>query len=278
MTQRGNRRERVFFSPGDHGLISSAARISSNRPSKSSRIASCRTTYISSWFHQENGLQCALRAVHGQYAQRINRMRGQKGHLWQGRYFSSPLDSNYFLNAVRYVELNPGKSRHRCQAEESHGQAQRHIAACETIHCNRVRRSTHVLAGIANWSRWLAEVSPTNRSKRCASTRARTCRVDLWSSWSNWNKWLVGELRCRPARTRSGTHPKRGVPFRRERPLKGDAPFRDYIVTFTGESSVKPSTVPAGRTTSLPVFFAAAVPAAAPRIAPMTLPWSLSNW
>jgi len=25
------------------------------------------------------------------YAQRVNRLKGWKGHLWQGRFFSSPL-------------------------------------------------------------------------------------------------------------------------------------------------------------------------------------------
>ena len=52
----------------------------------------------------------------------------------------------------------------------------------------------------------------------------------------------------------------------------------DHIVTVTGDSRVMPMTVPAGSTTSLPVFFAAAVPAAAPMIAPMILPLSLSSW
>ena len=45
------------------------------------------------------------------YAQRINRARGWKGHLWQGRFFSSPLDEDYLWAAIRYVERNPVRAK-----------------------------------------------------------------------------------------------------------------------------------------------------------------------
>ncbi len=32
---------------------------------------------------------------------------GGRGHLWQGRFASSPMDENYLHAAVRYVERNP---------------------------------------------------------------------------------------------------------------------------------------------------------------------------
>ena len=42
-----------------------------------------------------DGLHSMLKPLHMRYAQRINRARGWKGHLWQGRFFSSPLDDAY---------------------------------------------------------------------------------------------------------------------------------------------------------------------------------------
>jgi putative transposase len=36
-----------------------------------------------------------------------NRNLGRTGHLFQCRYFSSPLSECYYWNALRYVELNP---------------------------------------------------------------------------------------------------------------------------------------------------------------------------
>lgn len=96
-----------------------------------------------------------------------------------------------------------------------------------------------------------------------------------------WNRDASRE--CAP-----GTWPGRGVSLigygmrmraaRRRSPREGERPIRSHMVTVTGDSSVMPTTVPAGSTTSLPVFLAAAVPAAAPMIAPTTLPWALSIW
>ncbi|MES9855867.1 MAG: transposase [Sedimenticola sp.] len=40
----------------------------------------------------EDGLQMVLKPLHMRYAQCVNKANGGKGHLWQGRFFSSPLD------------------------------------------------------------------------------------------------------------------------------------------------------------------------------------------
>ena len=105
-----------------------------------------------------------MRAVHSQYAQRINRMRELKGHLWQGRYFSSALDSNYLLNAVRYVELNPVRAGLVKRAED-------YTWSSAPAHCklrNDVLLSANPLPGalqaITNWPQWLSEgISPEAR-------------------------------------------------------------------------------------------------------------------
>ncbi len=103
-----------------------------------------------------DGLHRALRAVHSQYAQRINRMKKLKGHLWQGRYFSSPLDADYFMNAIRYVELNPVRAGIVQKAEA-------YAWSSAAAHCGLrfdplldLHAHSHLLAGISNWSRWLS--------------------------------------------------------------------------------------------------------------------------
>jgi putative transposase len=55
----------------------------------------------------DDGLQRMLKPLHMRYAQHINRARNWKGRIWQGRFFSSPLDESYLRAAVRYVERNP---------------------------------------------------------------------------------------------------------------------------------------------------------------------------
>jgi putative transposase len=44
------------------------------------------------------------------YTQYLNKKNNLKGHLWQGRFFSSILDERYLYAAVRYVENNPVKA------------------------------------------------------------------------------------------------------------------------------------------------------------------------
>jgi putative transposase len=45
--------------------------------------------------------------VHMLYSQYYNRKLNKKGHLWQGRFYSCPLDSEHLYEAIRYVEMNP---------------------------------------------------------------------------------------------------------------------------------------------------------------------------
>ena len=48
----------------------------------------------------------------------MNRRRGESGHLWQGRFFSCPLDGSHAWAAVRYVERNPVRAQMVMRAEE----------------------------------------------------------------------------------------------------------------------------------------------------------------
>ena len=113
VTQRGNHRERVFLSKGDPEAYLSLLHAYSRRFG----IAIFAYCLMPNHVHlvvkptSSDGMPRALRAVHCQYAQRIHRMRAITGHLWQGRYYSSALDPPHFLNAIRYVELNPVRAR-----------------------------------------------------------------------------------------------------------------------------------------------------------------------
>lgn len=48
-----------------------------------------------------------FKPLHLRRAQGINRRHAWSGHLWQGRFFSSPLDKTYLWFCVRDVERNP---------------------------------------------------------------------------------------------------------------------------------------------------------------------------
>jgi len=52
-------------------------------------------------------LSKTFNTLHMRHSQRMNRKRGIKGHLWQGRFFSCIMDESHLYAAVRYVENNP---------------------------------------------------------------------------------------------------------------------------------------------------------------------------
>ena len=45
--------------------------------------------------------------THMRYSHYFNNKKGVQGHLWQGRFYSCPLEKDHLYEAIRYVELNP---------------------------------------------------------------------------------------------------------------------------------------------------------------------------
>ncbi len=129
-------------------------------------LAYCLMTNHVHWVRvprSAEALQQVLRPVHRRYAQRVNRERGWKGHRWQGRFFSSPLDETYLWAAIRYVERNPVRAGMIERAEEYRWSS----AAC---HCGlRQDKALTVndtwttrLRSIPGGSAWLVSLAISN--------------------------------------------------------------------------------------------------------------------
>lgn len=102
-------------------------------------------------------MQQALKPLHMRYAQRINRARHWKGHLWQGRFFSSALDETYLWAAVRYVERNPVRARIVRKAENyAWSSAAGHCRLGEGAVVTAKPLWQKQFASIGDWSAWLA--------------------------------------------------------------------------------------------------------------------------
>ena len=155
ITQRGNRRQDVFFEDTDrrkflsllheyavrHGLAIHAYCLMTNHVHL---IATPRT---------EQSLSRTLKPVHLRYTQHLNWTHGLSGRLWQGRFFSCPLDEEHFLTAVRYVERNPVRAGLVAKAEE-------YPWSSAAAHCgsrgDSLITDTQVLSEqIGDWSEWL---------------------------------------------------------------------------------------------------------------------------
>lgn len=112
ITQRGNRRQDVFFQDSDYQFYLSLLK------------EWCATEQIEIWAYclmsnhvhlivkpeAESSLSKAIGETHRRYTCMINRRENWKGYLWQGRFASFPMDESWLLKAAAYVELNPVKA------------------------------------------------------------------------------------------------------------------------------------------------------------------------
>lgn len=55
----------------------------------------------------EDALARTICRLEADYARYLNTRRGTNGHLWQARFYSTPMDEQYRWRALAYVERNP---------------------------------------------------------------------------------------------------------------------------------------------------------------------------
>ncbi len=160
ITQRGNRREDVFFDDEDREVYLAWL----HAYALEHQVEVAGYCLMSNHIHlilipsTEDGLQKVLKPLHMRYAQRLNRARQQQGHVWQGRYFSSVLDGDYFRAALRYVERNPVRAKIVRKAENYEWSSARGHCGLATDTLLRPKSAwRHDFSDITSWQAWLAE-------------------------------------------------------------------------------------------------------------------------
>ncbi len=109
VTQRGNRRQDVFFKGSDYRLYKDLVGMAC-REAHVDVLAYClmpNHVHLLLQPSTEDGLHRALGEAHRRYTRHVNMREGWKGFLWQGRFASYPLEEKHLGAAARYVELNP---------------------------------------------------------------------------------------------------------------------------------------------------------------------------
>ena len=109
VTQRGNERRDIFFTPTDRqtylSLLQHFARIYCVDV-----LGYCLMTNHVHLVLLPRGAESMaklLREVHMRYSQYRHALELGSGHLWQGRYYSCVLEPARLSSVMRYVELNP---------------------------------------------------------------------------------------------------------------------------------------------------------------------------
>lgn len=163
IVQRGNRREDVFFRDADRSTYLDWLHEYCSRY-RVQVLAYCLMTnhvHIVAVPDADDGLEKVFRPVHSRYAMRVNRVREWKGHVWQGRFFSSTLDEPYMWASIRYVERNPVRAGLVDRAEDYRwSSAVAHCGLSTDPVLTRDSTWLETLGTIDNWSKWLAEVDP----------------------------------------------------------------------------------------------------------------------
>ena len=93
-------------------------------------------------------LALALKQTHGRYASYWNAAHRSSGHVWQGRFYSCPLDEDHLWIALRYAECNPVRAG-------LVGKAERWRWSSAAAHCGDGEAETAL--EMARWAkRWSA--------------------------------------------------------------------------------------------------------------------------
>jgi putative transposase len=120
VTQRGNRRESIFFEDGDQEIYR-------DLPGEQTRKADVEVwayCLMPNHVHlilnprQADGLGRAVGEAHRRFTNFINARGRWTGHLFQSRFASVAMDEWHLVSAVCYVSLNPVRARLVTRAED----------------------------------------------------------------------------------------------------------------------------------------------------------------
>ena len=109
VTQRGNRKQRTFFCDDDYRAYMRLVSKELERAGAEVWAYCLMPNHV----HlvvvpgHERSLALLFKEAHRKYTRRINLREGWRGHLWQERFYSFPMDEQHNNAAVRYIELNP---------------------------------------------------------------------------------------------------------------------------------------------------------------------------
>ena len=153
VTQRGNRRQPVFFSDSDRALYLDLLR----EGCAAAEVRCLAWCLMDNHVHlvlvpeTADGLRAALAEAHRRYTRHVNFREGWRGYLFQGRFASYPMDDAHLMTAVRYVELNPVAARIVDRAEDWRWSSARSHVAGRRAKGDRLTDVAALKQHVPNW-------------------------------------------------------------------------------------------------------------------------------
>ena len=122
---------------------------------------------------KKQSLASAIGEAHRLYTRMINFRQDVRGHLFQERFFSCPLDESHFISAVRYVERNPVRAGIKKKAWEYKWSSARFH--CKIIKKDKLVQEYELIERGRQWRKYLKS-SPEEKELIQKSTRTgRPC-------------------------------------------------------------------------------------------------------
>jgi putative transposase len=173
LTQRGNRRQPVFFTEQDRQTYLHELLVQTRQHGVAIWAYCLMTNHVhlvAVPAHPES-LARAVGEAHRRYTAQVNRRAGWTGYLWQGRFASFPMEARHAVAAIRYVERNPVEVRLVAQAEDyPWSSARAHVRGTHDPLLTPCPLQTE----IPDWRRFLAE--PLTEWGRVLEQHSRTGR------------------------------------------------------------------------------------------------------
>ena len=109
ITQRGNGRQRLFFTDADHLLYLHLLQTYSAKYELKIWGYCLMPNHVHLITVPENRLSMArtLQCLNAAYSRYFNHLRSTSGHAWENRFYSCPMDNAHRWMALCYVERNP---------------------------------------------------------------------------------------------------------------------------------------------------------------------------
>lgn len=113
ITQRGNYRQEIFADNTDRKKYLSIL----NTESKRYKLIILVYCLMPNHVHfivvpeREDSMGNVFKYVNMQYSQYFNQKEEERGHLFQGRFFSSVMDERHTIICARYIERNPVRAK-----------------------------------------------------------------------------------------------------------------------------------------------------------------------
>ena len=155
VTQRGNRRQDVFFRDGDYELYIDLMAEWCARAGVEIWAYCLMTNHVHLIAVPKTpaALAWAVSEAHRRYTLEINRRERWTGHLWQGRFSSFVMDQPHTLMAARYVEMNPVAARMTARPEEYRwSSVDAHLAGRD----DKLAKIAPLLDMVGDWRDYLA--------------------------------------------------------------------------------------------------------------------------